>query len=115
MTLIFSSISSKVPLERPVIHDSSTDRQGLEREYLAATFEPLAYYSVETWRDGIAENGEHIREKDDRFFQLLGAQIDKTREHTMHTHESAGDRCKHSNLLLHILPLTFWEPPWRTR
>jgi len=103
------SIATKIEVDRPVPHEDCSTREGLEREYLAATFVPLQYYSVPAWRQGFAENGDPIREKQPVYFQVLGAQTSKTREKTMHTHVSADDQMKRSALLLHVVHHERWH------
>ena len=107
----WTSIATKMPLERPVPPMPSDEREGLEREYLQAVLVPLQYYAVDTTRERMRDDGELERAPERRYFQVLGAQTGKSKERTMHTVQSADDICQRSGLILHILFLDRWRPP----
>ena len=107
----WSAVAQKVPVARTVPPEEASTRERLEREYLAATFQPLQYYSVEREEERQNEDGAVVREKVPHYFQLLAAQTSQTREKTMHTVETADDITRKTGLLLHVLNFSRWHPP----
>ena len=99
----WSAVAQKVPVARTVPPEEASTRERLEREYLAATFQPLQYYSVEREEERQNEDGAVVRETVPHYFQLLAAQTSQTRDKTMHTVETADDITRNTGLLLHIL------------
>jgi len=107
----WSAICTGIPVDRPTRTDDASDREKLEREYLAATLLPLQYYGVEAEAEVPQDDGAVVRERQTTYFQVLGTQTARTREKTMHCWDSREDIHKTSSMLVHVIWLSRWERP----
>jgi len=110
----WTTIMSRVPLDRPVETATHSSRENLENEYLAATFKAHEYYSVEHEHPEpvpAAEGGADPPASNVTHFQLLSVMQAKKREQLMHTVQSADDVTRVEGLVMHVVFLDQWVPP----
>jgi len=81
----WASICKPCSLERPVEVEPCTNRQQLEKEYLAAVLVRQQYYAVERVVPGVGEDGQPTERTEPVYFQLLAAVESKNRENKLCT------------------------------
>ena len=109
----WTTICSRVPVERPVDVEACSTREALEKEYLAATLRPHTFYAVEKEVQGMGGQGQPEVKTETVYFELLAALEAKHRERTMHTVEVADDLLKTSGFVLHVVFHDRWPPDGR--
>jgi len=107
----WSSILTRVPLARPVVMDGTTNTTQVQNEYYNEALKPHAYYSVDHPVSTPVEDGSVREVTQTDYFYVVSVSTGRTREHVMHTVQTADDIVATSPFVVEVEMLDRWSPP----
>ena len=106
----WSSIVSRVPLDRPVEVQDATNREQMDREYLQVVLKPRDKFCVDhnvtTKKDDSSEETTQARD----YFHVINVSADKHKLHAMHTFDLADEPQCNQGYTIEVQCMDRWQP-----